>query len=216
MHRIITLTVAVAMALAAFSSCSNDPTLGGANTTGANINFVQIDGVGRPGIQEVFVPYALHDANNRSSPSGESAVLGPQINAFVGPSGFGLRSAATASYIQALLTPDVLIADFSQRTTTASYLGWETGGQISDNNCSVLGGPPNAFGGRGLTEDVVDATFGIVFGNTASHLTAPTPNVPAPQPADDGAETPTLTSDNVSCDTTNLTPTQFPYLGTPI
>ena len=141
-------------------------------------------------------------------------MLGPQISAFVGP-GFGLRSAATASYVQALLAPDVLIADFSQSATTANYLGWETGGQISDNTCSIFGGPANAFGGRGLTEDVVDATFGIVFGSTGSHFTA-TPNVSASLPADDGAETPTLTSDGVSCDTTNLTPTQFPYLGAPI
>ncbi len=215
MHRIITLTVAVAISLAAFSSCSNDPTLGGADTTGANINFVQIDRVGRPGINEVFVPYAQHDANNRSSPSSDITVLGPQISAFVGPSGFGLRSAATASYVQALLAPDVLIADFSQSATTANYLGWETGGQISANACSIFGGPANTFGGRGLTEDVVDATFGIVFGSTVSHFTA-TPNVSANLPADDGAETPTLTSDGVSCDTTNLTPTQFPYLGAPI
>ena len=132
-------------------------------------------------------------------------------------------SAATSAYLQALLVPNVLIADLSQNVSTASYLGWESGGQInpSPNTGTACSVTPNKFGGRGLSDDVVDVTFGLVFGNTASRLAA-TPNVSAPVPADDGNElngsggTPNLTTDNVNCSAAPTTPAQFPYLANPL
>ncbi len=102
----------------------------------------------------------------------DAATLAPEINTFV--TGFGGRSAATSAYLQALLVPNVLIADLSQNVSTASYLGWESGGQInpSPNTGTACSVTPNKFGGRGLSDDVVDVTFGLVFGNTASRLAA--------------------------------------------
>ena len=85
-------------------------------------------------------------------------------------------------------------ADLSQSATTAAYLGVETGG--------VTG---SKFGGRALTDDVVDISLGIVFGNTVSALGL------AP---DDGKEIPTLTSDNVDASGKHFKST-FPYLGDP-
>jgi hypothetical protein len=217
MKRLLTLAAAAALSVSAFSSCSNDPTLGGTDTSGSKLTFYQVDSVGKAGLNEVFVPYAQHDANNRNSPNGDLATLGPQINTFV--TGFGGRSAATAAYVQALLLPDALVADLTQTVSTASYLGWETGGQLKANTCT--GAAPNKFGGRAISDDVVDVTFGLVFGNTASQLSA-TPNVSAPIPADDGAELngtnglPNLTTDNVNCSAAPYTPGQFPYLGSPI
>jgi hypothetical protein len=219
MKRLVTLAAGTALSLVAFSGCSNDPTLGGTDTSGSKLNFIQVDRVGKPGINEVFVPYAQHDANNKNGPSRDVATLAPEINTFT--TGFAGRSAATSAYLQALFLPNALVADLSQSATTASYLGWETGGQQINTVTCTTGTTANTFGGRGLNEDVVDVTFGLVFGSTASSLAA-TPNVSAAVPANDGAEfngtggLPNLTTDNVNCSAAATTPGAFPYLGNPI
>ena len=109
----MTLACATAVSLAAFASCSNDPTVtnSGTSTSGANINFIQIDRIGRPGVKELFLPYAAHDAFNRVSPISDIPQTGPQINAYVTKNAG--RSAAIAPYVQALLTPDVLVANLA-------------------------------------------------------------------------------------------------------
>ena len=102
------------------------------------------------------------------------------------------RSVAIRNVIKAVLVPDMLMADFSG--SGAAYLGYETGG--------ATGG---TFGGRKLTDDVVDISLGIVFGTTISDL--------ALAPAD-GNEIPSLISDNVGPDGKHFL-AQFPYLGEP-
>jgi len=91
------------------------------------------------------------------------------------------------------LVPDVLKADLSKQGN-ATYLGVETGG--------ATGG---LFGGRALTDDVVDLSLGVVFGTTISDLGL----APA-----DGNDIPTLTSDNVTSSGKHFK-TVFPYLGNP-
>ena len=78
------------------------------------------------------------------------------------------RSAATATYAQGLLTPDVLVADTSQVAVPASYLGVETNGKIVASTGQF--GTGGLFGGRGLTDDVIAANLGLAFGNTAAQL----------------------------------------------
>ncbi len=186
--------LAAGLVLAA-SGCSNDPTL--TNNSGVPNNFVQIDRVGRPGINTIFVPFAQHDANDRNSPSNDTQTLSPEISTFM--TGTAGRSAATASAAVALLSPDVLIADFSQ-SGSAGYLGVETGAKIG-----------TAFGGRALSDDVMTTNLGIAFGNTISTVNAGVP--------DDGKEnngqngTPNLVNDNVSAPTN--TSSVFPYLAAP-
>ncbi len=50
-------------------------------------------------------------------------------------------------------------ADLSQNTTTAAYLGYETGGATGSK-----------FGGRALDDDIIDISLGAIFGNTLSAL----------------------------------------------
>jgi hypothetical protein len=218
MKRLLTIAAAVGLSLAAFSSCSNDPTLLGTTTTGSNLIFRQVDRAGGAGITELFSAYARHDASNRATPLGDSTATASDINAFV--TGTGARSAQISAFLQNLLTPDVLLADLSQ-AGDASYLGIETNGQITDS-CN---GPRNGngkFGGRGLNEDVVDATLGLVFGTTVPTIAAGS-NVPGSSGAiaDDGAEKdgragrPVLTTDNVGCGGKHFNFAQFPYLGDP-
>lgn len=217
--RILTLVAAIGLSFGAFASCSNDPTLTGSNTTGSNLVFVQLDRVGKAGVTEVFSPYTRHDASNRATQLGDLTAMQSDINTFVtGP--YGGRSAAISGYLQNLFAPDVLEFDYSQ-SADATYLGIESNGQISDY-CSGTPNGTRLFGGRSLYDDVVDTTFGLVFGATvpvisvSSHI----PNQSGAVP-DDGNEKdgrlgrPNLTTDNVGCSGKHFTPSQFPYLGAP-
>ena len=103
------------------------------------------------------------------------------------------RSAAIRNVIKSVLVPDMLKFDVS-KSDSAAYLGVETGG--------ATGGK---FGGRKLTDDVVDISLGVVFGTTVSDLGL----APA-----DGNQIATLTSDNVDASGKQFSNT-FPYLGAP-
>lgn len=222
MKRLLTILATTAISLAAFSSCSNDPTLNnGGDTTGANIDFQEVDRIGKPGIKELFLPYATHDGYNRTAPQKDKTAYGPALGTFITGAG---RSAAISQYIQAILLPDALVASIGNGATTASYLGWETGGRIKDD-CAGLA--PNGFGGRGLNEDVVDTMLGLVYSNLATtaypQVPVATPGITTPGPApDDGKErngangTANLASDNVTCVGRPSLLTQFPYLANPV
>jgi hypothetical protein len=210
--RILTIVAAVGLSFGAFASCSNDPTLTGSNTTGSNLVFVQLDRSGKGGLTEVFSPYTRHDASNRAGVLADETATQGDINTFA--TTYGGRSAAISAFLQNLLAPDVLEFDYSQ-SGDASYLGIETNGQIVDT-CSGTRNGTGLFGGRGLYDDVVDATFGLVFGATIPviSLRSNVPNQSGAVPDDlaekDGrAGRPNLTTDK------HFTLAQFPYLGAP-
>jgi hypothetical protein len=228
------LLFAAVLGATALSGCSNDPTVenNGTTTNGSNITFLQIARLGRPGLKELYLPYSTHDAFNRRSPIQDIAQTGPLVSTFV--TGTGGRSAAIAQYVETLLDPDNLVANVTITNPTASYLGWETNGQI-DDDCALnrgavstvqAGGSPAAhlFGGRGLDDDVVSAMLSLTFGNlaTSSALTAATPNVGLHPPVDDGKEknglkgTPNLTNQLLGCAGKEFTTGPFPYLAAPI
>jgi Domain of unknown function (DUF4331) len=220
MTRILTLALATALSLATFASCSNDPTLTGGTQTGSTLVFHQVDRVGEAGLIELFSAYTRHDASNKADVLADSAAMATDIGGFVTGS-FGGRSTQISSFLQNLLTPDVLLIDTSQ-AGDASYLGVETNGLIVDS-CN---GPRNGtgkFGGRGLNEDVVDSSLGLVFGSTVPTIAAGS-NVPNSSGAiaDDGAEKdgragrPNLTTDNVGCGGKHFNFAQFPYVGNPL
>lgn len=212
-------SLALSVSLAA---CSNDPTVenGGSSTNGANVTFIQIDRVGRPGLKELYLPYATHDAFNRITASADTT-SGPAVATFV--SGTGTRSSDIAAYDQALLSPDALVANLNDTSGRASYLGWETGAGIAAD-CTGLA--PTPFGGRALNDDVVNVMLGLTFGNlaTVSNPTTPTatPGLAITRAADDGREqnglngTPNLTNQNVSCAGKGYQTGTFPYLAAPL
>jgi hypothetical protein len=231
MKHLVTIAGVTAISLAAFSSCSNDPTVtngGTGGTTGANLTFIQIDRIGRPGLKELYLPYANHDAFNRAAPTTDVAQAAPQIGTFVTAAG---RSAAISAYVEDLLTPDVLLVNLTSTATTASYLGYESGGQIP---ASCNGGTPNGFGGRGLADDVVSVMLGLAYGNLATSTTlanasltnvvsfAGSSSTVVPPPPDDGAEKnglggkPLLSNQNLGCADKVTTSNTFPYLTPPI
>ena len=99
--------------------------------------------------------------------------------------------------------PDVMIADLSQRGVTAAYLGVETQG---------LSG--SKFGGRALTDDVIDIDLGAIFGNLIPVLSALNPNLFGGVIPDDGNELPTFATDNVGR-VISIFLNTFPYVGEP-
>jgi hypothetical protein len=155
--------------------------------------FTQVARQARPLATTVFPPVAnmRQMANNTDNPKNDVSVLGTDVQNFMTIAAG--RSAATNAAVKNIFVPDVLTADLSSQDR-ASYLGIETNG--------ATGGK---FGGRALSDDVVDIMFSILFGNTVAHLNL------AP---DDGRETPLLTSDNVSASAKHVQ-ANFPYLGPP-
>jgi Domain of unknown function (DUF4331) len=204
-------------------ACSNDPTVNpnGTDTTGQNVVFHQVDRIGKPGIKALFLAFGTHSAYNQATPGGDVAAYGPSVASFVTTTAG--RSAAIGSFVSTILIPDALIANFQDASPRASYLGWETGGQIA-SDCTGLTG--ETFGGRALNDDVVNTDLGLAFGNlaTSAKLTAAgTINLgPTVPPADDGNDkngsggTPNLTNQHVACPGSIGTPLQFPYLAAPI
>lgn len=223
MKRIVSLAASVALLSAALAACSNDPTLNNnADTTGANLTFLQIDRLGKPGIKELYLPYAQHATYDQAIPQTDGTAYGPSVASFV--TGTAGRSAAIGGYVAALLLPDALVANLANGATTASYLGWETGGRFTT---SCTGTAPTAFGGRSPLDDVVDVDLGLAFGNLATTSytagSVGTPGLTGVTPvADDGREQngtggrPLLSSDGVGCGTKTIMTTQFPYLQPPV
>ena len=166
---------------------------GSGNSNASSGTFTQTDRLARPAVNEVFATFANghHRANDTDNPTQDSAILASDIDSFMTfPAG---RSAAIKGVVKAVLVPDVLVADLS-KNTGAAYLGVETNG--------ATGG---TFGGRKLSDDVVDTSLGVIFGNTIPALGL------AP---DDGNENAAFLSDNVDASDKHFLPT-FPYLGNP-
>ena len=163
--------------------------LGGA----PNFQFKQQDRLARPAVNEALatVSQRRHEANNLVNPTDDANFIKSDILAFMNfPAG---RSPAIAGVLAAVLVPDVMVADLSNMTDKASYLGVETGG--------ATGGK---FGGRALADDVIDIDLGAIFGGIIPALKL------AP---DDGKELPQFSTDNIGPHTDYMT--VFPYLGNP-
>ena len=207
--------------------------LGACTTTGsapllALTQYTQLDRLNRPAVNEVLATFARHDVNNRDNPADDATNLKTDIGTFM--TSVAGRSAATTAIAQAVLVPDVQIADLSGTSsdcigtapgTCNNYLGVETGGATQ----APAGFKP--FGGRALTDDVVDISLGAIFGNTFAALSlAPDDTneqdgrVDATYPSYSGCAgagcRPVLTSDGVAWNTApkHFT-TAFPYLGAP-
>lgn len=186
-------SLACVLGLAALAGCGSD--------NGGPKVYTQIDRLARPAVNEVFATVAnnRHAINDTAIPTqdGQPGFLIDDIQFFmINAAG---RSQATTDFVKSVLVPDVLVADLSQ-AGPAAYLGVETAGKTG-----------GLFGGRKLTDDVIDTSLGVIFGNTVFALGG------AP---DDGKEIPTLTTDNVSFTTAPkhfqdgvVSAAVFPYLG---
>lgn len=171
------------------SACNDDTSLTGVDT---NRTYTQIERLGNPLVSEVFFPKRDHGLHNNKGPSDDTKTMDQggtdvagHISAFV--SQFPNRTQTTISTLSAVLAPDMLIV-FPNRSTAAGNVGWLTWALK----------PNVGYGGRLLTDDVVDVGLSAVFGNALDPS----------QPVLAG-----LTSDNVGPSVRSFS-AAFPYLET--
>jgi hypothetical protein len=150
-----------------------------------NIVYEQVEFLGNPLVSEVTIIKANHDAYNRTQPY-NTATFGPQSLAFINT--FRPTAPEVANTLGAVLYPDMLIVDASKNPTTAGWLSW-----------ALAGG----WGGRKLSDDVVDAGLSAIFGKIISATGAYCDNFTLP-----------LCTDNVGANDKAFG-TTFPYLASP-
>ena len=170
---------AAALALVAVTACSDDDN----NTTAppSMRTFDQIERLGNPLTSEVFLAKRNHGFHNSGNPSTDVANHSVELRGFV--KNVAGRSDQVANTIASVLLPDMLIIQTNKPGNTAGWLTWA----LADG-----------YGGRKLTDDVVDAGLAAIFGTLLSNQ-----NVSMP-----------LTTDNVSTNDKQFSAT-FPYLATP-
>jgi hypothetical protein len=145
----------------------------------------QVDFLGNPLVAEVTILKANHDAYNRTMPYA-SDTFRPQTEDFI--VNVAGRPRAYAQVIAGVLHPDMLIVDSSKPAASAGWLSWALS---------------NGYGGRKLTDDVVDIGLYAIF----SSLLSPDGASCAP-----GALP--LCTDNVNANDKPFSNT-FPYLAAP-
>ena len=156
----------------------------GTRTVAARENrvFTQRERLGNPLVSEVMIRKAHHHEHNTGVPSTDVGDFTDDLTGFV--TGVAGRDAAYAGAIAGALLPDVLVTyprrDNLNPATQVFWLSWVFGG----------------YGGRRLSDDVVDIGLGAIFGS----LLGNTNNVSAG-----------LTTDNVSSNDVAFG-SSFPYL----
>ena len=109
-----------------------------------DLAYDQVDFLGNPLVSEVTILKANHEAYNKTQPY-NTATFRPQTEKFV--TDFN-RPQALATLLGSVLYPDILIVDASKAPSTAGWLSW-----------ALAGG----WGGRKLTDDVVDVGLTAIF-----------------------------------------------------
>ena len=183
--RLGALAVIGASALAFAAACGSDSGTGITPTPDAPKTYNQVQRLGNPLVSEVLLLKREHGFHGSSNPSDDVANFTTPVKGFIAqfrPLAVGLQTA-----IASTLLPDVLTVQTDQAQSTAGYLSY------------VLAGKPQ-YGGRKLTDDVVDISLTAVF----SDLLDPTQSVCKPF-------TLPLCTDNVPSH--GGFTTTFPYLG---
>jgi hypothetical protein len=161
-------------------------------------SYKQIELLSRPAVKELFEKFVDHQTSNTSEPYAD-----PTLQTSIQALTDALRppkASVGSDYGKALagvLYPNWITADLSQ-PGGAAYLGNETGGATSATK--------STFGGRAVTDDVIDISLGAVFGGTLPALGL--------QP-EDNEENNCLTTDHVAINATQAPTATFPYLHAP-
>jgi hypothetical protein len=174
------ITVALAAALAA--GCGSDSTTAPVQVTRT---YNQVQRLGNPLVSEVFLAKRDHPFHGSNGPSDDVAAFSAPLKGFV--AAFRPQATGLQTTLATVLLPDMLIIQTDKAQTTAGWLSWALS---------------NGWGGRKLTDDVVDVGLSAIF----SDLLDATQSVCKPF-------TLPLCTDNVASHST-FTST-FPYLASP-
>ncbi|MEO8619595.1 MAG: DUF4331 family protein [bacterium] len=153
-------------------------------TAEENTVYDQVDFLGNPLVSEVTIVKENHGLYNRTQPY-NTARFRPQTEAFV--KAFG-RPQALATLLGSVLYPDILVVDASKNPNTAGWLSWALA---------------NGWGGRKLTDDVVDLGLTAIFSSFLNPTGALCQPFQLP-----------LCTDNVGSNDKTFSST-FPYMASP-
>ncbi len=145
----------------------------------------QVQRLGNPLVSEVFLLKKDHPYHGSIGPAADVAAFTSPMKAFVAQ--FRPNATTLQNTLTAVLLPDMLVIQTDKDPTTAGWLSWALS---------------NGWGGRKLSDDVVDTGLTAIF----SSLLDPTQAVCAPS-------TLPLCTDNVGSHATFAA--TFPYLGAP-
>src|SRR5574341_2273483 len=164
----------IGFTLIAAAACSDD------TGNGPNLarTYDQIDRLGNPLVSEVMFAKRDHGFHNTTSPVTDSLYFTAELKGFVAT--VAGRNATVQNTLAAVLLPDMLVVQTDRPENTAGWLSWALA---------------NGWGGRKLTDDVVDAGLAAIFGDLL----------------DPNNTSPGLTTDNVNANDVALSGT-FPYL----
>ena len=185
MNRTLSAAVAI-LAVTLATACSDDDD--DITGTSANRSYTQIERLGNPLVSEVFFPKRDHGLHNTKGPDVDAKLMtegGTDVPGHVRSflSQFN-RSEKIITTIGSVFSQDMLLVFPNRQPASAGWLSWALA---------------NGYGGRKLTDDVVDAGLTASFGN----LLDPAAPVVAG-----------LTSDNVGASVRTFSNT-FPYLAAP-
>jgi hypothetical protein len=181
--RRLALAAGIAAVSLAATACSDDS----GDNTGPTVPrmYNQVQRLGNPLVSEVLLSKRSHPTHGAIGPDQDAALVAPEVVDFL-----TTVAGRDPAYIQAIapaLIPDLLVVDTSKDPSgPAGWLTW----------LPQLGG---GYGGRKLTDDVVDLALTAVFGDALG---------------DAAHATPQLTTDFVGNDSPTIT-TTFPYLAPP-
>jgi hypothetical protein len=179
------LTGAAAIALAALgAACGNDTATTQPGFPPVRM-FNQVQRLGNPLVSEVFLAKKDHLTHGSIGPADDVAAFAGTVKGFV--AAFRPQATALQNTLAAVLLPDVLIIQTDKPASSAGWLSWALA---------------NGYGGRTLSNDVVDTGLSGIF----SDLLDPTQAVCKP-----GALP--LCTDNVGSHSTFSS--SFPYLEAP-
>jgi Domain of unknown function (DUF4331) len=173
---------AIAFAAACGSDNSNNITGTTSNTTRT---FDQVQRLGNPLVSEVFLMKKDHPFHGSIGPDADVAAFTGTVKGFV--AAFRPQATNLQNTLASVLLPDMLIVQTDKAQSTAGWLSWALS---------------NGWGGRKLSDDVVDVGLSGIF----SDLLDPTQAVCKPF-------TLPLCTDNIGSHSTFLT--TFPYLAAP-
>lgn len=159
----------------AFAPTSNSAVT--AEASGARV-YSQVERLANPLVSEVTVVKKRHELHNIGNPSTDVATFTGDVSGFV--STVAGRDPNYAATIAGALLPDMLLVYPKRDGKPVFWLSWVFGG----------------YGGRTLSDDVVDIGLGAIFGSLLGN-----PN----------NVTPGLTTDNVPANDVPFR-TSFPYL----
>ena len=179
------LAALTASVLAFGAGCDDSDSTTGPLPNTPPATFNQVQRLGNPLVSEVLLAKRDHGFHGSSNPSEDVANFSAKVKGFVAafrPNATGLQNALAAT-----LLPDMLIINTDQPQSSAGYLSY------------VLSPTGKGYGGRKLTDDVVDISLTAIF----SDLLDPTQFVCKPF-------TLPLCTDNVASH--GAFTTTFPYL----